>query len=90
MKAKLIKFAVFKNQMFGEEVRAKDFDDLLNNRMTKRQRKFWSNVKFTDSKGRNINISREFLEEQRMTFDEIVDDFIEHCSEQFEDAIYVV
>jgi len=78
MKHLLTPFGVFKNQIIGEEVRAIDFKDLLNNRMTNKQKEFWSNVMFKDCEGRTIQITREFFDEQLMSESEIVADWIEH------------
>ena len=78
MKHLLTKFGVFCNQMIGQEVRAIDFQDLINNRMTNKQKAFWSNVMFKDSEGRTIQITREFFDEQLMTESQIVADWIEH------------
>ena len=78
MKHLLTPFGVFKNQIIGEEVRAIDFQDLLNNRMTNKQKEFWSNVMFKDCEGRTIQITREFFDEQLMSESEIVADWIEH------------
>lgn len=74
------KFTIFKNQFIGFTRRADNFDDLLNNVMTKRDKEFWSNIQFKDSHNRTINITREFLE-QGMTFDEVVYDWIDNATE---------
>lgn len=91
MKKRLIKFAVFCNRMCGQEVRALDFDDLLENRMTKKQKTFWSNVQFKDSQGRTINIAREFIDEQGMSFDEVFHDWIDNATQaELESKIHVI
>ena len=86
--ARLIEYAIFKDRMFGEKLKAKNFDDLLN-RMNKKQKLYWSNVKFIDSEGHTINISREFLE-QGMTFDEIVLDWKLHCKDFLDETIHTI
>jgi hypothetical protein len=88
-RTKNVKFAVFCNQAVGTWKPAKDFDDLLN-KMTKKQREFWSNIQFIDSQGRLINITREFLEEG-MTFDEAVWDWLEWADiNQLEEKIHAI
>lgn len=77
MKPRLTKFAVFCNRTIAEIVKAKDFDDLIENRMLKRQKEFWSSVNFKDDEDRTICITREFLDDQGMTFDEVVLDWLE-------------
>lgn len=82
MKKKLNVFTVFCNRITGEKVKAKDFDDLIENRMSKRHKEFWSEVKFKDEDGETITINREFLDEQGMTFEEVVNDWKSFASEE--------
>lgn len=70
------------NRIVGEEVKAKDFDDLIENKMSKRHKEFWSEVKFKDEDGDVISISREFIDEQGMTFDEVVSDWKQFASKE--------
>ncbi len=86
---KLQSFGVFCNRTVGERVKAIDFQDLLDNRMTNKQKRFWSEVKFTDTQERTICITQEFLE-QGMTFDEIVQDWITHNPEWLDDIIHTI
>lgn len=82
MKNKLKVFMVLCNRIVGEEVKAKDFDDLIENKMSKRHKEFWSEVKFKDEDGDVISISREFIDEQGMTFDEVVSDWKQFASKE--------
>jgi len=89
-RTKLITFAVFCNRMVGEKVKAIDFDDLTDSRMSKRHQKFWSNIMFMDSEGRTINVTREYLQ-QGMTFEEAVTDWIDYATpEQLEETIHTI
>lgn len=72
------KFTIFKNQIIGATKSAKDFTDLLENVMNKKEIKFWSHVQFKDSENRTIQITRRFFEEQNMTFTECVEDWLAH------------
>lgn len=89
MKTQLKSFGIFCNRLFGERKKAIDFQDLLDNRMTKKQKEFWSQIKFQDNKGRTICITREFLE-QGMAFDEVVFDWVENNPEFLEDVIHTI
>lgn len=82
MKTKLKTFGVFCNCITGYKVKAKNFEDLVKNRMTKRQKEFWSEIKYKDENENTIVIHREYLEEQGMTFDEIVQDYLEYASDE--------
>ena len=62
MNSTLKTFAVFKNQLIGEIVKAKDFNDLLENRMNTKQKKFWSEIRFYDEEGNSIQIMKEYLQ----------------------------
>ena len=75
-KVKNIKFGVFmQGRIVGELVRAKDFDDLMDNKILKRQKKSWMVVKFRDNEGRTISISEQFINEG-MTPQECIEDHI--------------
>ena len=87
MKRVLTSFGVFCNTIIGEEVRAKDLDDLFDNRMTGRQKDFWSSVKFKQD-DQTIVITREFLDEQGMSIDDIIIDWELHGDTE-EDIIVV-
>jgi hypothetical protein len=87
-KTKLTKFAIFCNRLIGVNKPAKDFDDLLN-RMTKKERENWSEVRFKDEEGRTILITREFLE-QGMTLDEVIQDHLTHNPELLEQEILTI
>lgn len=76
MKKPLIKFAVFCNRICGEVKKAESIKDLIENRMTKKQKQFWSEVKYYDAQGRVIQITREFLDEQGMTIEDVISDWI--------------
>ena len=84
-------FTIFCNQMFGETKRFFTLEECLES-MTKRHNKFWSNIKWKDEEGRTINFSREFFEEQGMSKEEIISDWLEHASKEelFEDTIYTI
>lgn len=82
MKNKLKVFTVFCSRITGEKLKANDFNDLIENRMSKRHKEFWSEVKFKDEDGETITINREFLDEQGMTFDEVVNDWKSFASEE--------
>jgi len=71
-------FAVFVNQMVGEQKKAENIKDLLENKMNQRQKNFWTHVMFLNEDGETIQITREFLEEQGMLEHEIVQDWICH------------
>lgn len=81
MKSTLKSFGVFCNRIVGEKVKAKDFTDLIENRLSKRLKNFWSEIKFQDDDGNTIVINREFLDEQGMSFDEVVSDWLVNASE---------
>jgi hypothetical protein len=80
MKNKLKSFFIFCNQCWGEEIRAKDLNDLLENRLSKRHQNFWSSINFIDDEGQKIKIQKEFLE-QGMSIDEAIQDWIQFCPE---------
>ena len=82
MKNTLKSFGVFCNKIVGEKVKAKDFTDLIENRLSKRLKNFWSEIKFMDNYGNTIVINREFLDEQGMSFDEIVCDWLSNASRE--------
>lgn len=73
-----MKFTIFKNQIVGVTKIAKDFKDLFENKFSKKEKEFWSHVQFKDSENRTIQITREFFEEQKMTFEQCVSDWLEH------------
>ncbi len=79
--SKLKAFVVFCNRVVGETVKAKDFNDLLENRVTNKLRIFWSEIKFKDEDGNTICIERRFMDEDGMSFEECVEDFKLHASE---------
>ena len=85
---KNIKFTIFCNKMFGETKKALSINDLFN-KMTKRHREHWSEIKFKDEQGRTIQITREFLE-QGMTIGEIIEDWIINCKDRLEDEIFSI
>lgn len=78
------KFTIFKNQIIGVTKPAKDFTDLVENVMNKKEKEFWSHVQYKDDENRTIQITREFLEEQNMTFTECVEDWLLHGDTQEE------
>ena len=71
-----MKFTIFKNQIIGTSKYAKDFADLLENKFSNKEKIFWSHVQFKDSENRTIQITREYFEEQKMTFEECVNDWL--------------
>ena len=77
MKTKLKAFEVFCNRVIGETVKANDIQDLFDNRLLKRQEKFWSTVEFVDNENRNITITRHFMDDDGMTLDEVIQDWID-------------
>lgn len=88
---KLMSFGIFCNRIVGERVKAVDFDDLLENRLSKRLKTFWSEIKFQDQDGNTICINREFLEDQGMSFDEVVADWKDNASpEELEEVIHAI
>ncbi len=88
-KGNLEKFAVFGHGRFiGEEFRAKDFADLINNRLPKRLNE-WMCIKFIDDQGRTISISSDFMDEG-MSFDECVDDWVQHMEDQHDDPVLIL
>ena len=85
---KHIKFTIFCNRMFGETKSSLSIDDLFN-KMTKRHKEHWSEIKFKDEQGRTIQITREFLE-QGMTIEEIIEDWILNCQDRLKDEIFSI
>ena len=69
------KFTIFKNKLVGETKKANDVFDLLENTMTKNDKKFWSCVKFKDKNNKTIQITREFLD-QGMSVECIIHDWV--------------
>lgn len=63
---------------FGKIVYAEDIHDLLGNKMSKADRKTWELIKYRDEQGRVICITREFMDDQGMTLEEVIDDWLEH------------
>lgn len=86
-KKKHIKFAVFCNQMIGHLRKAPSVAEVIE-ALPKRVQTYWSNIMYKDEEGRTINITREYLEEQGMTIEEIIQDHIEHGDT--EDIILVI
>ncbi len=76
-KSTTAKFAVFCNRMVGETKSATSLEELIESKMLKRQKEFWSEIKFKDEQNRTIVISREFVE-QGMSILEIISDHLEH------------
>lgn len=72
-----MKFTIFKNQTVGYTKYAKNFED-LKSKMTKKERLYWSHVQYKDEHGRTIQITREYLEEQKMSLKEVVQDWLQH------------
>lgn len=75
------KFTIFLNQFIGTTRKAEDFAGLINNVMTRKEKKHWSNIQFKNKENQTVNITREFLE-YGMTFEEVVNDWIENASEE--------
>ena len=73
MKAQLIKFEISFG-IWSELVKAKDFDDLLDNRMQKRQLKSWQSISWIDADDNFIDIHRHFIDDEGMTRREAIDD----------------
>ncbi len=71
------KFAIFCNSFIGEIKSAHSIEELLESKMTIRQKKFWSNIRYRDAQNRTIDITREYLE-QGMTIEQVVKDYIEY------------
>jgi hypothetical protein len=86
---KLKTFAIFCNATFGQKVKEKYFEDLTKNRLNKKQEQLWSEIRFKDEEDRTITISREFLD-QGMTFEEVLQDYVENCEHLFEEEIYTI
>ncbi len=82
------KFTIFKNQIAGVTKAAENFTDLLENVMTKKELEFWSHIQFKDSENRTIQITREYLEEQNMTFEDCVADWL--ANGDIEQEIYSI
>lgn len=75
-KVKLKPFSVSQNGMIlGEVIKAKDLNDLLENRLSKKAKENWSLIQFVDSEDRSISIRREFLDEG-MSIEQIIEDWI--------------
>ena len=75
-RTKNIKFTIFCNRMVGETKLAKSVEDLIE-KMTKRHSNFWGVIKFKDEENRTISITREFMDDEGMTIEEIIEDHIE-------------
>jgi len=75
--------------MVGETKRFFTLEECLEN-MTKRHKKFWSNIKWKDEEGRTISFSREFFEEQGMSKEEVIQDWLDNATEEelFDETIY--
>lgn len=87
---KLIKFAVFCGSLMGQWKPAVDFDDLLKNRMTKKQQENWEAVEYIDDQGRKIHITREFFDYSHWDLDDVIEDWIEHNPEQLDAEIIAI
>lgn len=75
------KYAVYTNSIIvGEAVSASSLGDLLG-KMLKRQKNYWQVIKYKDDENRTIQVSREFWEDQGMSFAEIVEDWLEYANE---------
>lgn len=78
MKTLLKPFAVCHSSLIiGELFKAKDIDDLIDNRLPKRVLNNWEVISFVNSKNQNISITKEFLDEG-MTIDEVINDWIDN------------
>jgi hypothetical protein len=78
MKNKLKPFSVCHSGLIvGELFKAIDINDLLENRLPKRVLNNWEIISFVDSENRNINITKEFMDDG-MTLNEVIQDWIEN------------
>lgn len=73
---KLKSFSVCHSGLFiGEYFKAKNIEDLLENRLPKRA-KNWEMIGFVDENQQNISICREIIENDKLTIDEAIADWI--------------
>jgi hypothetical protein len=87
MKNKM-KFGVFTvhSVIIAELRKAWSIDELLKI-LPQKTLKFWTHIQYKDSENRMIQITREYIDEQGMTVQECIDDWIEHMSSEFDESI---
>jgi hypothetical protein len=79
MRNKLKSFAVCHTGLIlGEVFKAIDIHDLIQNKLPKRVLERWEIISFVDSENRNISVTREYIDEDGMTIDEVIQDWIDN------------
>jgi len=73
---KHVKFGVFCNQIVGHIRKAPSVAEVIE-ALPKRVKEYWSSIKYKDEEGRIISITREYLEDQGMSIQEIIEDHIQ-------------
>ena len=75
------KFAVFMGgRIIGELAYTKDINDLINNKLLKRQAN-WELIKYKDENGKTVRITRSYLDDG-MTIPQVIDDYYTHATEE--------
>ena len=89
MKKLKTKYAVFTNYnvCVGLLRRAWSLEDLFEN-LPKWVQRSLSHVQYRDEEGRMIQITHYFMEDQGMTIQECIDDWIENMEDQFDEEIH--
>lgn len=79
MNNKLKPFSVFHSALIiGELFKAKDIHDLIDNRLPKKVLNNWEIISFIDSENRNISVTRSFMDDDKMSLDETIQDWIDN------------
>ena len=73
-----MKFSINSGYIIGELAYADSIEDLLENKLLKRQHRSWQTIQYRDEDDDIIEITREFLDDQGMTLDEVVNDWKMH------------
>lgn len=82
-------FITISGYTVAEKRTADDLDDLIQNRMTKRERERWDMIEFVDTEGRRIAIDRDCFDESGWTLEEMIQDFVWHSDERdFAESIH--
>lgn len=62
----------------GEFFKAKDINSLISEKLPQRVLRNWETISFVDSQNKNICVTREFMENDKMTLEETINDWIEN------------